>query len=1162
MPSKPRNSTPAFDLLDTPLSPGVTVLEASAGTGKTYALAALVLRLVAEEGIPIGRIVVTTFTITATAELRDRIRARLSEAHDALHERFQQNPTPFILEFAARHAGSSQVKQRIAGALRDFDQACISTIHSLCQRILQERTFESGTRPSMEIIPDESALVLETAMDFWRRKFSAREPGLTPFAIHAGISPESLAKLYREAANHPGALIRPDANAAATLGGKLLEMIRDFKALWPRWRETTATAFGDESKWAKTPYNNSDKIAPQLALLDELANSTNPPLLAYRATDFFRRTVIEPKFVRAKHQMPANAFAVWCDELADLREQYGAALRSEFIAWAGSDLAARKSALGLVAFGDLLSLVDSALQRDGGDALASVLQERYSAALVDEFQDTDPMQAEIFERVFAKSPQRLFLIGDPKQAIYGFRGADLHTYLRVARKADRTFRLDTNHRSDAPLVRAVNELFSKPQQPFIDASIRFEPVKAARAEEARPLRFGNTSRPAMRFWFWDSGEENITVTEAQKTLPAVVASEIARMLGGATLGERPLMPRDCAVLCRMNRECQSVQAELAARNIPAVVLSASSVFASDEACELSIILHAIARPERESALRAALATRLMGLTAAELENLAAAATDWESVISRFHTYHRFWGEHGFLPMFNNFVHAETVRQRLLALPQGDRRLTNLLHLAELIHSAASEFQYGIDSILRWLAAQIGDEAGGEANELRLERDDDAVKILTIHKSKGLEWPVVFCPFLWEKADAREGSLVSFHNDLGRTVIDLGTEQHDHASGIRDHELLAEHLRLLYVALTRARHECHVVWGRFNKCENSGLVWLLESAGEGTDDAPSTLKARVASFTSPMLRRTVENLAASQPAHFSVEPLPTSSDDVYSPKTEAPQAGPARIFRGTIDRTWRVSSFTALTAQRDTEDADRDPIAAPLITVPREGIHAFPTGIKAGNCLHDILERVDFTQPSKVRAIVGERLRAHAMYSIENIDAVTSTVADLVRVPLDSELTLGDVAFEKTLRELEFHLPSGLITPAQLSQFTASGLVFESRRGVLKGFMDLVFEHNGRFHILDWKSNRLGSSTSDYTPAAMEAEIAHHRYELQWQLYTLALHRYLHSRLGADYDPRRHIGTVFYVFLRGVDPTQPDLGIHRATPDFEALERMDSLFKGK
>lgn len=1161
MASNSRASIPSFDLLSTALPPGVTVLEASAGTGKTYALAALVLRLVAEEGIPISKIIVTTFTITATAELRDRIRARFSEAHDALNGRPSRNPTPFIVDFAAKHANDAQVKQRIADTLRDFDQSCISTIHSLCQRILQERTFESGTRPSLEIVADESALVLETAMDFWRRNFSGSEPRLTPFAIQAGISPTSLVKLYREVSNHPQALIRPDADEASHLGKKLLSGIADFQQQWPRWHESAAALFGDDAKWAKSPYNNSAKTTPQFALLQQLAESPEPPLIAYRAIDFFKRSAIETKGVRAKHQMPETALVEWCEEIAVLREQYGAALRSEFIMWAKSDLAVRKSALGLVAFGDLLSLVHAALQRDGGDALAAALQDRYSAALVDEFQDTDPMQAEIFERIFAKSPHRLFLIGDPKQAIYGFRGADLHTYLRVAGKADRTYRLDTNHRSDAPLVGAVNALFSRPQHPFIASDIRFEPVNAARGEESRPLRFDDTPRPPMRFWFWDSDDKQITSADAKEQLPSIVAREIVHMLGTTMLNGRPLKPRDCAVLCRINRDCQRVQVELAARNVPAVVLSASSVFASDEAIELSIMLHAIASPGRETGVRAALATRVLGLNTERLENLIAAASEWESVLARFDGYHRVWGERGFLRMFNCFVHEESVRQRLLALPQGDRRLTNLLHLAELIHSAATEFQFGIDSVLRWLDAQIQDETGGEANELRLERDDDAVKILTIHKSKGLEWPVVFCPFLWEKADAQEDSLAVFHDHDGRAVIDLGTSQNAEACSHRDHELLAEHLRLLYVALTRARHECNIVWGRFNKSENSGLMWLMESIGDGNPNAPTALRNRVASFTSGMLRNTLEKLVKMHPSSFSLEALPEASGPAYAPKLESPPLGAARVFRGNIDRTWRVSSFTALTAQRETEEADRDPVAPPLTSEPREGIHAFPTGIKAGNCLHDILERVDFSQPSGVRAIVSERLRAHAMFSTENFNAVVSTITSLCAVNLLPRLKLADVAFHRTLRELEFHLPSALITPAQLSQFTETGLAFEPRRGVLKGYVDLVFEHKGRFHILDWKSNRLGSSIDDYTTDTMRREIVHHRYELQWQLYTLALHRYLRSRMGTEYEPQRHIGTVFYVFLRGVDSSRPEFGVYRAEPDFAALERMDSLFLG-
>ncbi len=1151
----------SFHLLKTPLETGTTVLEASAGTGKTYALAALVIRLVAEAGIPISKIVITTYTVTATAELRERIRARFSEALDTMNGHPHPKPTPFIADFVAKHTGDGAVKQRIADALRDFDQASISTIHSLCQRILQERTFESGTRPSLEIAPDENALVLETAMDFWRQKFSSPEPGLTPFAIQAGLSPEALAKIYGDAANHPGALVRPRAESPCHAGERLLAVFADFRARWPEWRDSVAAMFGDDAKWAIGNYKKRGITDAKLAQIELLASSPHPPLGAYSATDFFRRSVIQAKGVSKKHPLPENAFTEWCDEFAAVREHYSSALKAEFLGWAESDLASRKSNLGLAAFGDLLSLVGSALAGKSGEALTAAIQSRYSAALVDEFQDTDPIQADIFVRLFSKSPQRLFLIGDPKQAIYSFRGADLFTYLRVTSAADRTYRLDTNHRSDAVLVSAVNTLFSKPAQPFIDERIQFAAVKSARSADARPLRFDDAPRPAMRFCFWDAGDEDIAGVRADKELPGIVASEIVRTLSTGTLDGRPLMPRDCAALCRSNVECQSVQAALAARNVPAVVLSAASVFASDEAAELALILHAIANPAREAGIRAALATRLMGFDAAALDRLTTAANEWESIIARFHEPHRIWIERGFLQMFNAFAHSWKMRERLLALPQGDRRLTNLLHLAELLHGAVSELQFGVDSLLRWLARQIAEKSKAEANELRLERDDDAVKILTIHKSKGLEWPVVFCPFLWRKADGRTHSLPVFHDDKDRAVIDLGTDEYAHAETQWEHELLAEHLRLLYVALTRARHECHVVWGRFNLCENSGLMWLLESPAHSGTDAPSALKTRADALTPTMMKNTLLALAESAPELFSVVPLPENSATHFRPHEDSATPGSAQVFHGNIERTWRVSSFTAFTAQRESEDADRDPVARLNITNENRGIHAFPSGMKAGVCLHDIFERVDFANAAGFRNIIHDRLYAHAMFSNDNFDAVVFTMQQIVNASLLPGLKLASVPFHQTIRELEFHLPSALITPADLSQFTESGLIFEPRKGVLKGFVDLVFEHDGRFHILDWKSNRLGSTAEDYTAGAMWSEIAHHRYELQWQLYTLALHRYLRSRLGRDYDPARHLGTVFYVFIRGVDSSQPELGIHRAELDLVALKKLDALFSG-
>jgi exodeoxyribonuclease V beta subunit len=1177
----------SFHLLDTPLETGVTLLEASAGTGKTYALAALVLRLIAEEGVPIGRIVVTTYTIPATAELRERIRARLGEALDGFDEKPKSNSTPFVAEFVARHRGNPLTRSRIANALRDFDQASISTIHGFCHRMIQERTFESGTKPALELMPDESALVRETSEDFWRRNFGEETPGLTPIAMLSGFTPESLAKLFSSVSNHSQAKILPCASTWRKAAADVLAMLADFRAQWPGWRDAIERSFVSDPAWAIGKWKKREIIAPQFDLVERLAADANAPLSTYAALEYFRPSAIaKAKGISKKHTMPEHEFTTWCEAFNDACSAYSASLKSAFLAWAKGDLAERKERLGVIAFGDLLGIFHQALFRPGGERLAEAIRARFDVALVDEFQDTDPVQAAIFTRLFAAKPHRLFYIGDPKQAIYGFRGADLYTYLRVTETADRKFRLDTNHRSDGVLVAAVNSLFARPSAPFIDTRIPFEPVLSAKALDVRPLVNSEGIRAPMRFWFWDS-EKPITTSSATELLPDIVASEIVRMLQSSRLGDRGLLPRDCAILCVKNAQCQEMQEALGKRGVPSVVLSNSSVFASDEARELYLVMSALASPSRESSIRAALATRLMGYDAAMLERVSAGGVEWEGILSRFQEYHTRWRDHGFIQTLRGLVQTERLRPRILAQPEGERRLTNLLHLGELLHATAGEFRLGPAGLLRWFADEMADPGSGDERELRLERDDDAVKILTIHKSKGLEWPVVFCPFLWAKADLRQNQAPLFHDSGDSAVLDLGSGDVSLARARAEHEQLSERMRLLYVALTRARHECHVVWGQFKDSENSPLMWLLEPPSSAGEDAPAALRAHAESLTSQMLRATLERLAAQWPAQLAITALPEKSATFFQPETgDSPVRG-ACVFQGVIDRSWRVSSFTAFTVLRDTEEGDYDRDVRPVFSGERRGIHAFPGGKKAGVCIHDIMEDFDFTRPSELPSLVEGKLRLHGMHSTEHALALVQTLRKLIETPLQPaavpekragkrredvlELPLGDesaslrlslIPKSRTLRELEFHLPTALIHPGELSQFTSAGLLFEPRRGILKGFIDLIFEHEGRFHIVDWKSNLLGSGSDAYTQEAMRAEIAHHRYDLQWQIYLVALHRYLRLRLGDAYDPAKNLGTVFYIFLRGVEPYQPSLGIHRAIPDLNALAALDQLFYGQ
>ncbi len=1143
-------STP-FSTLDTELPPGVTLLEASAGTGKTYTLAAIYLRLLLEHGLAVREILVTTYTIPATAELRDRIRRRLTECLSAFES--GESRDAFLSGLIERH-DRAQAQERLRDALRDFDEAAIHTIHGFCQRMLREATFESGTSFDFELLPDQSALLREAAEDFWRQHFASAEPVITALALLENLTPDALLTLQRAGARPELHLIPSNKHGTDKAA---LASLSTFRDNWHRWRDKVRAIFLVETEWAKKPFSDSDYAEPLLDLVDALASSGEAPLSAYKALECFELENVTES-TRSKASPPHHAFLDWCAEFASARAEFALGVRHQWLASAPLVLRASKAARGLLAFDDLLTALRDALDGPAADALISAC--RFRAALVDEFQDTDATQDAIFHRLFAREGRWLMLIGDPKQAIYGFRGADIYTYLTARSTATRCYTLDTNHRSDAPLIAAVNTLFARPHLPFVEPRIAFPPVHAARSEAERPLTHSGSPRAPMRFWYWEK-EKVVGVTEAASTLPPIVAAAVSRLLQSqTTLEARALQPRDCAVLCSKNDQCSAVQAALSAQGVPSVIYNASSVFASDEASELRRILEAIAQPGRESLVRAALATAVMGQSATELDALSHDTTRWETLLNRFRLHHARWTDAGFIQMFRHFLRSENVRSRLLQQPDGERRITNLTHLAELLQAASTDLHLGPPGLARWLGAQLDSPSGGEEHELRLESDANAVTILTIHKSKGLEWPVVFCPFAWSKAELRRGELPLFHDADGRAMLDLTSASASKAYA--EDELLAEHLRLLYVALTRARHECHVVWGRFNGCENSAARWLLEPPPSdlcGPGENAHALRAHGKDATDEQLRQTIATLAAELPHCFALEPLPAPEAPLYAPESQTSRLQPAHQFRGPIMRNWRVTSFSALTTGIDAE-ADHDGQARPRLDFSTlTGIHGFPRGKKAGICLHAIFETLDFSRPGNIEQHISHTLRQHGLHTPERHAAVLELVRRTLTAPLlPNSASLSSLAYASTMRELEFHLPCALLAPAQLSQFAGAGLHFEPHRGILKGFIDLVFEHAGRFYVLDWKSNQLGPDTSSYTPAAIHAEMTRHRYGLQWQLYTLALHRYLKTRISS-YTPETHLGGAIYVFLRGLDHGDADSGIFRAAPDVTAIRQLELLF---
>ena len=1168
----------AFDSAETPLRRGITLIEASAGTGKTYAIAAIFLRLLLEHGLEVNEILVTTYTVPATAELRQRIRDRLREALAAFSNRTTDDP---LLSAIVLRVNKDEAVQRLGRALRNFDEAAIHTIHSFCQQVLHDRAFESGLLFDATLIADQRALLREAADDYWRREFYAGHPFLAVVALQHKLSPAALVKLLEKMVSHPSLAIEPALSPGQFQNQKarLTGLFEQLRTLWQADAECISAHFTDENDWARNSHGDPEKMRHHLDRLAACFSNDGAAVDAFASLATFTRSKLK-HFTRRGHDAPCHQFFDLCDELCAAQEEYVAGVRANFLTWAREELSHRKTEANLVSFDDLLTRLHTALHSRAGDALAAAVRARFHAALIDEFQDTDAIQEEIFAALFGAANDRwLFLIGDPKQAIYGFRGADIFTYLNAARRATERFTLAKNHRSESALVAAINHLFGRATNPFVLPEIEFRPVEAAGALEANPLLAGGEREPPLQIWHWRS-EEPIRLHEAREQLPRIVAAEIARLLtGDVRIGDQRVMPRDIAVLVAKHVEARSVQAALAAAGVPSVLQSTGNVFHSREAGDLHAIMAAVAEPGREPLFRAALVTDALGLTAAELDELAGNERLWEERLLRFHRYREMWACTGFVQMFRKLFQAEHIRVRLLALPDGERRLTNFVHLAELLHATATERRLSPVGLVKWLAAQRNAQSATlETHELRLERDDDAVRIVTMHRSKGLEYEIVFCPFTSGRPERRKrnkrgelerGEPITFHenNHERRLTLDVGSSQWAEHEKQASQEQLAEQVRLFYVALTRARRRCSFVSARFEKCPLSAPAWLLHSPHTPEDDTAALLRAEAAGGSAERLAGQLVALSADAGGTIAIVNPPSPVAPRYASATYAEERREPRKFRGQIETDWAISSFTSLTLHRDEEEPDYDR-GTPAHVAPdsaQEGgsIHTFAGGIKTGICMHEIFEELDFCNDAAIDPLVHRKLAAFSFDPSIWAAPVGQCVRRALQVELHPGLQLRNVPFAARLTELEFHFPVRHLHAGALQSLLraeiAGRLRFEARRGLLKGFIDLIFESAGRFYIVDWKSNQLGGDADAYGEASLSAAMTRHHYTLQYHLYVVALHRYLRLRLGRSYNFETHFGGVFYLFLRGLDPAKPHRGVYRARPAADTVAQLEALF---
>jgi exodeoxyribonuclease V beta subunit len=1184
---------PAFQLADTALQQGVTLIEASAGTGKTYTIAGLFLRLILEEGLSVREILVVTFTEAATGELRGRIRQTLADASAAFTA--GRSDVQFLQTLTSRlSSDKKEMLARLDRALCDFDEAPIYTIHGFCQRTLKDRAFESGALFDVELQKDINPLLRELADDYWRRHFYKTEPLLAAFAFKNGLAPESFVPLLESSLRHPGlTILSPAGNAPLDrLAGVLQEKFIQAQAIWRAENDTIRGCFGAGAKWARKPYNNPEAMHALFSGLEQCFGDSAPSGESIGVIACFTPMALarEASVRKGAPAPPNHRFFNSCEAICEAEQGFLAGLKLDFLRWAEAELPRRKSVLKVQSFDDLLSRLSAALIGPGGPLLAVALRQRYQAALIDEFQDTDPVQHGIFQRAFTGGGHFLFLIGDPKQAIYGFRGADIFTYLDAVRRVDRHYTLGENWRSDPALVAAVNTLFKPHPRPFVFGEICFPPVAACPRSNRPAFTMDGRIEPPLHLWFWPREGKDIPKTEAEDKLPGIVASEIARLLNGAArLGDRPLLPEDIAVLVMENQQAGKMQRALAALNIPSVLHTTASLFESAEATEIRRLLSAIAQPSSERLLKAALAMDLLGGRAEELGAFDGDAQRLENWQQRFAAYLELWQAEGFIQMFRRFLEREGVPMRLLLFPDGERRLTNVLHLGEVLHRATAERRLGPSRLVKWLGEQQEQsDLPIEEHQLRLERDDNAVKLVTIHRSKGLEYGVVFCPFLFRSAEQRRGGdeEVLFHDSTSRQLTrDLGSAEWEAHRRLAIKERLAENIRLLYVALTRARHRCCIVWGGFRGAATSAPAWLFHPIPQIEAELPIALERHFRSLHDGLLQSDLLRLAerSRQPdgnAAIAVSNLPKLEPQSYQP-TRAPSVTLCnRVFSGRISRNWRVTSFSSLAAEQPEERPDHDQVDTPdrPAEAKATGIFAFPRGAKPGTCLHEILQHHNFSgrDESVIRKLVEDRLHLHGLAAADFAATIVQMLGELANVPWEGEegrFTLAQIPLAARLSELEFCFPIHNLSVAKLHLFLQQAQLagqsvppeigrtsIDSVSGFIKGFIDLIFQHEGRFYLVDWKSNWLGNCPEDYQFAALAGEMVRRQYHLQSHLYAVALHKYLACRLPG-YEFQKHFGGIHYVFLRGVDRRRPELGFYRHLPKLEVLLELNAVLDG-
>ncbi len=1189
----------AQQTLSLPLT-GIKLIEASAGTGKTYAISNLYLRYVLA-GFTVDKILVVTFTNAATEELRGRIRERLYVAQRCL----EANESNIEDEFLAQLVQQMQegVEQdlvaaiaRLRFAVRSMETAAIFTINGFCQRALSDHAFNSGQAFQLDLIRDDDALWRDALKDWWRRSvydldqeqlalftsvFASFEKFLSSQAILRNSRdkkilpevPSTLGELYCQTNASQEPLLKLAAQWAEK-GPAIKELLLSCKAL---------------SRALKSPYR-AQRLEASLASLDsffaDVTSQSTPK-------EFEILTIKQIEAGTKPAQLgkePAldDGFFHACQEVQDqieqVQEQFYIAALQQATEEARAAIEEQKNRTRTLSFQDQLTRLHDALYGPSGEALASVLRSEFPVAMIDEFQDTDALQYKIFRRMYPpvntskvpeddKTPGALTMIGDPKQAIYSFRGGDIFAYAMARNDVgDSLYTLETNWRSVPALIKAVNTLFAQRESAFVyDDVIEFLPVQPAPKAHAE-LQEDTQESSALSFWQFGNDKESgkpMSKSVIEALVSQAVADEIARLLIAgqqkkACIADKGVKPGDIAILVRRGVEGRMVRDALQIRGINAVTVGRDSVFKSEEAQGLLLLLKAVVHYRDRSVLRAALSSHLLALNYQQMAALLNEQDTWQEWLAQMKSFNGQWQQRGFMAMFSSLLQGLDIGDKLAQQADPERRLTNLMHLAELLQQSSRTLA-GLESLLSWFEEQIKDSED-EESEMRLESDEALVKIVTIHASKGLEYPIVFVPFLWACKPKGKSQFdqygFGFHDAQGVSCLALNSVAMKANLARAEKERLAEDVRLTYVALTRARTKLYLVWGGAAATANgaaSALAWLLHNpqTPQDLDRANPWVN-----LTSDAIGEKLANIAAASEGAIAVCELPAPQWRQFEASEDNQQTLCVRKFHAQVATDWRINSFSSLT-----RDVHQPPMQRRVRSTD-DAIMNFPAGSQVGLFLHMVLEHLDFQ--GDITAQVCELNEKHAkrfgLIAKEQETTVVQWLHNILHTSLDEQgLTLASLHNRQRRNELEFDFAIDRVQVQALNRrlekwagHPVAPLSVDDFRGMITGVIDLVFVHEGRYYIADYKSNLLGYALEDYEPSQLRKTIFDRRYDLQYLLYVLALHRYLRQRVKT-YDYDLHMGGAYYLFLRGMRPAHANqFGVYFDLPAKSLIEELDEV----